>query len=86
MFFNVDEKTIAEMIKKQQQREEAKKKAEESTTYNGHKLQFVNAVDGNVVILSDPPLITEAKDQNQTDIPLAQVDLFTGTGWMKKST
>lgn len=86
MFFKFDEKTVADMVRNQQKREEERRKAEESVIdYKGHKLQFAVSVDGNAVILSDPPLITEKADQGQTDEPIGPVDVFVSGTWKRKT-
>jgi hypothetical protein len=80
-FFRFDEKTIADLIKNQKAREEAKKQ-EEALDYDGHKLTFTQAVDGNIVILSDPPLIVEVKEEVSSESePTGSLDTYTPSGW-----
>lgn len=82
-FFHIDEKTLADMIKNQRAREEAtKKEAEATLDYDGHKITFVQSVDGHTVILSEPPLIVEIKaGDNSESGPTGSLDVFAQSGW-----
>ncbi|MNK09950.1 hypothetical protein D3C87_279590 [compost metagenome] len=84
MFFQVDEKTIAEMIKNQQAREKARAESA-GIDYKGHKLTFAMSIDNHTVILSEPPLITIKAVKDQAgEGPSGPVDVLTPSGWKRK--
>jgi hypothetical protein len=63
MFFQFDEKTLKDAIENQKRREAEAKANEPKFEYEGHKLKFFHAVDGELIVDADPPLVTEVKEK-----------------------
>lgn len=81
MFFKIDEKTIAEMIKNQQEREA---KRDKDISYKGHKLKFAMSSDGHETILPDPPLVTMRKTIDTDPEEVGTIEVLTPAGWVKR--